>query len=49
MQTGIIRDKKGNLLAIHCVVCGNDIGIRGAIVKKQPYCGKHYQRKVKGV
>jgi len=42
---GIVRDKKGNLREVNCVVCGVTVTVTGGLIKHLPYCGKHYREK----
>ena len=46
---GIDRDSKGNLKGLYCMVCGEVVGVAGGMVKRKPYCGKHYRELAKPV
>ena len=44
---GYIRDDKGNLISVTCMVCGEDVGVAGGQVKGEPFCGRHFREKIK--
>ena len=44
---GIIRDRKGNLKGVYCMVCEGVVGLAGGLFKHKPYCGFHFKQLAK--